>query len=497
MRRFELYAVLVLTGLLIVLSIAGAFINVERAEAMFNSWPVVVFWAAFVLLLMAGLLTFKRLVRTPGRLAMHLGTLLILAGAMWGSSHAHNLAERLSGVKKVRSGYMRIFEGKSTNHVYADQTFRNEQTVTLLPFSIFLKDFRLEYYEAKEKPWDIFVVAPLVAEEGHGPDDGHGHESESRQKQIKWAVDEEVDIPFTGVRLKVLQYIDKARPVYPQGREVAMQIIGSDGKRITLPAEVGREATITSPQVTVRVLEVFANLKVHGSGEDRRTVDAGGLPTNPALKVEVEWPSGVKQIRYVMALLPMHGQLDDGLRLRYLFLEAISAEADPTSETPAMQVLLTYQGREHREWFIPRSVDRYVWIPLPSLLGEAAPPPAAHGPPAHGPPSQGITSPRLYLVARPVPGIKDYLSDLVVIDEGRHMAHKTIEVNDPLHYGGYHFYQDSYDSARGRYTVLSVSSDSGLLAVYVGFILLVAGTFWQYWIVSAWSYATGRRAHGS
>ncbi|NIA22291.1 MAG: hypothetical protein GWP05_10095 [Anaerolineaceae bacterium] len=490
MRRFELYAVLVLTGLLIVLSIVGAFINVKGASAMFNSWPVVAFWVAFVLLLIAGLLTFKRLVRSPGRLAMHLGVLLILAGAMWGSSRGHNLARRLLGAKKVRTGYMRIVEGKSTNRVFADQTFQKDGVIALLPFSLFLKDFRLEYYEVKGQQWDVFVVAPPTGEKGED-DDGHGHENEPRQRKVKWALGQEVEIPFTEARLKVLKYLDKARPVYPEGGEVGMEIIGSGGKRITVPAKVGQEATIASPQVTVRILEVFANLKVYGSGEDRKTVDVGGLPVNPALKVAVTWPSGVKQIRYVMALLPMHGQQDDGLQLHYLFPEAIGAEADPTSDTPAMQVLLTYQGREQREWFIPRSADRYVWTSLASVLGKPDPLAGDHDKSAHG-----ITSPRLYL-ARPMQGIRDYLSDLTVLDEGQPVASKTVEVNDPLHYGGYHFYQHSYDSAGGQYTVLSVSSDSGLLTVYAGFILLVAGAFWQYWIVSAWSYVAGRRAHGS
>jgi len=492
MRRFELYAVLVLTGLLIGLSIAGAFINVERASAMFNSRPVVAFWVVFVLLLIAGLLTFKRLVRTPGRLAMHLGTLLILAGAMWGSSRGHNLAERLSGVKKVQEGYMLIHKGKSTNRVYADPTFRNEQDIFLLPFSLFLQNFRLEHYEARGKPWKMIVVAPAVAQAGHGPEDGHNHADKVRRMRIKWAVGEETDIPFTGIRLKVLKYLKKARPVYAEGGKVVMEIIGSDGKRTTLPAEAGQETTIASPQVTVRILRTFSNLKVLDVDGGRKVVDAGGAPDNPALEVLVESADGKKAGRYIYARFPMHGQQDDGLQLRYLFPEPVGAEIDPTSDVPAMEVGLTYEGKEHREWLLPDSKESVASISLGPILGHKPPPSVAHG---HFS-SPRSTSPTLYL-ARAVEGIKDYLSDLTVVDEGQHMVHKTIEVNDPLHYGGYHFYQMDYDKDRGQYTVLEVASDSGLLAVYAGFILLVAGAFWQYWIVSAWSYVAGRRPHGS
>lgn len=77
--------------------------------------------------------------------------------------------------------------------------------------------------------------------------------------------------------------------------------------------------------------------------------------------------------------------------------------------------------------------------------------------------------------------IRDYFSDLVIIEEGKEVISKTIEVNHPLHYAGYHFYQDSYDSEAGEYTILSVTSDSGLYAVYGGYWLLSLGVFWQFW----------------
>lgn len=77
--------------------------------------------------------------------------------------------------------------------------------------------------------------------------------------------------------------------------------------------------------------------------------------------------------------------------------------------------------------------------------------------------------------------VKDYFSDLVVVKDGKEVLKKTIEVNDPLHYGGYHFYQSSYDSKAGRYTVLSVTSDTGLYTVYAGYFLLCLGVILQFW----------------
>jgi cytochrome c biogenesis protein ResB len=78
--------------------------------------------------------------------------------------------------------------------------------------------------------------------------------------------------------------------------------------------------------------------------------------------------------------------------------------------------------------------------------------------------------------------VRDYFSDVTVIKDGKDIVGKTIEVNHPLHYGGYHFYQHSYDSDAEEYTVLSVASDSGLYAVYSGYWLLSVGVLWQFWL---------------
>jgi hypothetical protein len=78
--------------------------------------------------------------------------------------------------------------------------------------------------------------------------------------------------------------------------------------------------------------------------------------------------------------------------------------------------------------------------------------------------------------------IRDYISDLEVIKDAQVVAKKSIEVNKPLHFDSFLFYQQGYDDESGRYTVLSVVSDKGLSAVYLGYILLCAGIFWHFWL---------------
>jgi hypothetical protein len=78
--------------------------------------------------------------------------------------------------------------------------------------------------------------------------------------------------------------------------------------------------------------------------------------------------------------------------------------------------------------------------------------------------------------------ISEYISELQVIRDGKVVAAKDIQVNHPLHYGGYHFYQQDYDHQAGRYTVLEVTSDSGLVSIYAGYLMLCIGLCWHFWI---------------
>ena len=104
-------------------------------------------------------------------------------------------------------------------------------------------------------------------------------------------------------------------------------------------------------------------------------------------------------------------------------------------------------------------------------------------------------------------GIKDYYSDVVILDEERHLQHRRIiEVNKPLHYRGYHLYQHSYGhqdmpTAHGSqtrwYTSLSVTSDTGLSVVYAGYIALCLGVFWQCWIRHIVTFFAARSNDGN
>ena len=175
MNRFKrscLWAALIAIILLTGLSIYGAFLGADRAQTFFNSPPAVVYWSALTVLLIAGFALFRRLLRVPALLLMHLGCILVLAGGMWGSPGGQQLQERLLGRELIRRGQMPILEGTIENRVRIDDSNDTPE----LPFFVRLREFRMEYYT----PGTLLVQSQagqfwkLPAEAGRTVDLGDG-----------------------------------------------------------------------------------------------------------------------------------------------------------------------------------------------------------------------------------------------------------------------------------------------------------------------------------
>jgi hypothetical protein len=138
-------ALILIIGLTL-LSIYGAFLGTSRATQFFNSLPMAVYWVALALLLAVALVAFRRLLRVPALLLAHAGCIFILAGSLWGSQAGHDMRRRLGGADKVTKGHMVVFEGQTKNQVVSQE----DQQTKELPFSIRLKDFRIEHYRVGE-----------------------------------------------------------------------------------------------------------------------------------------------------------------------------------------------------------------------------------------------------------------------------------------------------------------------------------------------------------
>lgn len=338
-RRFAMWTAMALIALLFFLSVYGAFLGPKRAKELFNSIPLAVFWLLFIILLIAGIGLFRRLLRKPALLLIHAGCVFVLAGAIWSSAGGHELRQKLLeidslpsglkrvleevfGVNKIPSGFMQIYEGRSDNRVISQSDQIRE-----LPFFIGLKDFRIEHY----KPDFLYI----------------------------------------------------------QNRQ------GDDWR---CPVEIGAEYFLNPEYGTIKIIRTFENFKIPMEGENKIAVDDPGPGSNPALEISINPSNGQSITRYVFERLPGHSH-------------------------PGDELSLTYQRV-----------------------------------------------------------ISEYISELQVVHDGKVVAEKDIQVNHPLHYGGYHFYQQDYDHQAGRYTILEVTSDSGLISVYLGYLMLCIGLFWHFWI---------------
>ncbi len=71
--------------------------------------------------------------------------------------------------------------------------------------------------------------------------------------------------------------------------------------------------------------------------------------------------------------------------------------------------------------------------------------------------------------------IKSFKSEITVIDGDKEVLSKTVEVNSPLQYKRYVFYQSSYNPEELNWTGLQVVKDPGVIFVYAGFVLLNIG----------------------
>ncbi len=71
--------------------------------------------------------------------------------------------------------------------------------------------------------------------------------------------------------------------------------------------------------------------------------------------------------------------------------------------------------------------------------------------------------------------VKQFVSELEVLENGKVVAAPRVAVNSPLHRRGWRLYQSGYDPARPGVSILQVSRDPGTPVVYLGFVLLPLG----------------------
>jgi hypothetical protein len=312
-----LFVILLLTGL----SIYGAFIGADNAQALFNSIPLSVYWVVFTLLLLTAIALFRRLVHLRGLLMMHIGGVLILIGALWGSQAGFKIQDAAMNTDTIRTGQMVLYEGMS-----GDAVDTEHGEIKTLPFAVRLVDFRMEYYQPG---------------------------------------------------LLIIQT--------------------SPNSTAIVPAETGLKYMLGDDSGSVEIIRRFEHFKIILQDDKRIAIDDPCNDPNPALELRLTTPDGSEATRYAFERFPGHTRPGD-----------------------------TFQFRYHRM-------------------------------------------------------VRDFISDLEIVKDTAVLVRKSIEVNKPLHFGGYMFYQQSYDDEAGRFSVLKVTNDRGLWIVFMGYGVLCGGAFWHLW----------------
>lgn len=82
--------------------------------------------------------------------------------------------------------------------------------------------------------------------------------------------------------------------------------------------------------------------------------------------------------------------------------------------------------------------------------------------------------------------LKDFRSKVVILNQDKEILKENIEVNRPLKYKGYSFYQTSYDQDNFKWTGLDVVRDPGVPFVWCGFILLNLGVILRFYFRPEW-----------
>jgi hypothetical protein len=436
---FTLAAVLAVT----VLSIVGTFLGAERAGSLFTSLPCAVGWGLVGALFVVCLAVSFRPWRRPGLFALHLAPILVLLGGFWGSAAIQGLASRFGAEAKLPGGLMLLPRGEPTDLVIED----TGRIVGHLPFGVRLEDFRILYYE--NQPWYLLAVLP-AGEPGEGP----------RLIRLDWSLGTELTIPSTDWRICVLAYESRARLAYPDGEMPRLEVDGPSGAVREVPARPGERFTLESQDVTLSVARVFDDLSIQMQPWGPEAYDRPGSPENPALLLRAVSAERGESAVYVGVGGIVYSDIRGLPPMRYVVPEPIGLARDPRSSVPGMEIEAAAAGRTIHRFLVPDPRQGLARMPLEK--------------------GEGADGPALFLTRLPQV-VRQYESEVTVLEDGQAVGRGDIRVNAPFHYGGYGFYQHSYDEAGGQFTVLRIKSDSGLPAIWAGYVLLAAGTFWVCW----------------
>lgn len=610
LRRILMWMTLVGMVNLTQLAALSAFIGVEKAWVLFNSVPLMLSWVALTVMLVVGFTVYRRLLRTPGLLAMHLGCVLILVGGMLSSKLGLKLADMWSPHKRVFEGNMKkLYDGEFRRDVTDNMGRQFDE----LPFEIGCEKFAIEYYPYPLDHGKLSIaVSNKTIKTGRWRGGREKEEQTSKVKRFKWKRDKWVKLPLgDDIEIRVTEFrIQPAvtepfllakSPAHtghahgagvqvipiPRGAESPeFEVAGSHGgKLIGRVRRVYQSYWVPHPMMPGQLREVeghdpgskpaaelelwqhrgttfvYTKKLMAGFGEEKFLAPCRYVPQDqtkaetgtehPGPIIIAEPPGREKEIvparvGQEFTFMPA-GHMRQGViaRIRRLCFVRLVGDADSPEGPEVSEAVATDPGAEPAaeiDLLVPRTPERAY---SPGVVADLARSGGRTGMFTYVGPDdpkkmKGMQRPIITFQARrrgfidertitirkaqqsgavhldflyddeeawfkagaprvfaaDEPPIKEYTSDLVIRKDGKIVARGTIEVNEPMHYGGYHIYQDSYDAYDLMYTTISVKSDAGWSIVLGGMLLLMLGTFIQFWFAPVWKVVKARRGKG-
>jgi len=427
-----MWAALVLIILLTAMSVYGAFIGADRAKMFFNSIPSVVFWVLLALALIAGLVAFRRLIRVPGLLLMHAGCILILIGGALGSERGYRVTECIGAT------WARAKQALGWERGY--KIGGNDKIIEGYMKLFEDQSSRQVTIEKKIPLFDISLDFAKSLDASSIPQSLR-QEFEKEQAALSQAAGVFVNQPGG-----IWFVADENGQYYVRREGGKLKVYDFIQEMKELPFEV--------KLIDFRIEYYEPSYLLIGTPDGRSLK----VPAEIGEQIDLGGELGIAKITRKFEYFRM--SLEDG---------KMTAFEDPHGNPmPALEVRITPPVGE--------VTTRYAFtFEFGHTQGG---PKLIYNKPAGGP-------------------ISDFISELEITDQdGRVLAKKDIEVNHPLQYGGYRFYQSGYDEKAGRYTVLQVVSDTGVTIVFAGYWMLCIGAFWHLWLrhfVSRISYLVSRR----
>ncbi len=294
---------------------------------------------------------------------------------------------------------------------------------------------------------------------------------------------------------------------------------GAAGKIYT--AEVGSAFKVEGTDYSVEVLRYVADFSMDLA--TREIVSKSDLPNNPAIHVRIVGPSDSIE-RWLFAKHPsMHESEDVPFGIKFKMDEHLGGVVDyilvlnvPDGEPVLAHVRggklvaradigrgqpLDIEGTDYRivvdRFYENAGISREI-MNNPDISGWPAVEVELEQSDSSTPyflwKDEPVDAPGYKMMYIQEEKVKDFYSVLQIIDAGKVVAEKTIEVNDPLRYGGYTIYQSRHDQEDPSWSGLEVKKDPGVSLVYAGFLLQILGMVVVFYINPLLSKAKKSRA---